>query len=169
MTKKESFCFPDTFLLPAWPFPTPTLGVGLVSPESQKKSRGTLSSSPGPSEVTPDSSLPSHPPPAPAGRCRRAPTGVHSLGGCSAHSPHSYPPAQILPCPLIFQGSTCFSLTPSHPALTFTFHQLCCISGFPVASTGCVYGKSCPRHQGGALSYLLSCVPSAKQSSGHIV
>ena len=65
MTKEESFCFPNTFLLPAWPFPTPTLGVVLVSPESQNKSRGSLSSSPGPSEVTPDSSLPSHPPPAP--------------------------------------------------------------------------------------------------------
>ena len=63
MTKEESFCFPDTFPLPAWPFPTPTLGVVLVSPESQNKSRGTLSSSPGPSEITPDSSLPSLPPP----------------------------------------------------------------------------------------------------------
>lgn len=36
----ESFCFPDTFLLPAWPYPTPTLGVVLVSPESPNKSRG---------------------------------------------------------------------------------------------------------------------------------
>ena len=152
MTKEESFCFPDTFLLPAWPFPTPTLGVVLVSPESQNKGRGTLSSSPGPSEITPDSSLPSHPPPAPAGRCWRAPTGIHGLGGCSAHST---PQLRCSPGP---SSSRDPRASRRHPTttLTFEFHLLCCISGFPITSTGCMYGESCPRRQGGALSYCLA-------------
>lgn len=141
MTKTKSFSCPIASCFQSGPFPLPHWEL-LCS--------GLPSTSPGPSKVMPSYSLPSHPHPAAAGRCRRVRTCVRGLGGCSALSPHSHlplgsPPSSNATHPPrhIFQGPTHFSSTPPAPPRHCVFHRFCCFSRFSVASAGCVCGESC--------------------------